>query len=387
MFFFASVCPPTEMVVTTRMARIDHIREALLPLVFFILISLASAVDSDDPFDATAGSQYSDSGPFSRNSSMGFDMSDLGFPHLLQRRACPVGSSLCVSMSGRFFSCFSLLTSSFLDSGRCCPEPSDGCCKDGTCGRLSRDFCCSGGGLCAKGEICCDGCAPPGSQCCSSGKYCRKGYKCCEGRCIPDGTECCKGGYYCPRGKYCKLFSGQVKCCRTSNCREYDNPVSDDDTSDDDDDPITRPPSSTTIYESMSRDSVYYTDISWTYYRYWYIYVYIIIEIDVTTTTVSLTSTPTVTSSRMSVSAADTEAAREKFHDMSSSLEASAASAHKQESTPTSGTVTIDSTPAPCVTGSQSAGCMPPNSAALGATPVLWMVLGVALPLIFLVLL
>lgn len=174
------------------------------------------------------------------------------------------------------------------------------------------------------------------------------------------------------------LVSGSMKCCRTTSCLEYTSPDDDDDK-----DSITRPPSTTTSYEPIAKDSVYYTDISWTYYYYWYIYVYIIVEVEVTTTTMSLTSTPTVTSSRMSVSASDSGDARDKFRDMSSSLEKAAASEHKQESTPTSGTVTIATTPAPCATDSTSPGCAKPDLASLDVTPGLWKVLGMAMSVVF----
>lgn len=89
------------------MARITHLREALMPLVLLILISVVSVVDASDVFDAEVGLELSEAGPLSQNTSSSFDMTDLGFPHLLQKRACPVGSSLCISMLSLFVLLFS----------------------------------------------------------------------------------------------------------------------------------------------------------------------------------------------------------------------------------------------------------------------------------------
>lgn len=93
--FSPGCCPPAEAIA---MARIPYLREALVSLALFYLIYVVSALDASDLFDAEAGLEFSEAGPFSQNTSSSFDMTDLGFPHLLQKRACPVGSSLCVSM-------------------------------------------------------------------------------------------------------------------------------------------------------------------------------------------------------------------------------------------------------------------------------------------------
>ena len=136
---------------------------------------------------------------------------------------------------------------------------------------------------------------------------------------------------------------------------------------------------------------------------------YIIVEVDVTTTTLSLTSTPSTSSSRLSVSASNSAAAREKFQEMSSSLQDSASSENNQDSTPTSGTITVTtsdiatsgvatsavatasvdtSTPVPCATNpNETAGCQTNASAALDVTPGLWVVLGAAIPFALMLLL
>lgn len=100
----SSCCPPAEVVA---MARITHLRDALIPLVLFISIFVVSVVDASDVVDAEFGLEFSEAGPLSQNTSSSFDMTDLGFPHLLQKRACPVGSSLCISKSSLFVLRFS----------------------------------------------------------------------------------------------------------------------------------------------------------------------------------------------------------------------------------------------------------------------------------------
>ena len=67
-----------------------------MPFLLF-LIAVTSAIDLGDPFEAKMGSEFLKAGPFGGNNSVEF--SDLGYPHLLQKRACPVGSSLCTRPS------------------------------------------------------------------------------------------------------------------------------------------------------------------------------------------------------------------------------------------------------------------------------------------------
>lgn len=90
------------------MAGTIHIQKALIPLLF-LLIAVTSAIASSDPFEAKLGTEFLKAGPFGGNSSI--EYSDLGDPHILQRRACPVGTSLCTSLSNILLLPLPLLTS------------------------------------------------------------------------------------------------------------------------------------------------------------------------------------------------------------------------------------------------------------------------------------
>ncbi|RJE26621.1 hypothetical protein PHISCL_01035 [Aspergillus sclerotialis] len=293
--------------------------------LLFLLIAAASAIASSDPFEAKLGSEILKAGPFGGNNSI--EYFDLGDPHILQKRACPTPAAEFARKARYAVTDAFLLARSVVQM---------------TVHTARREI------SVAKVDA-----------------FRR------EANAVGAATTAHPG---------------------SSAGFDYDSSGSDYDPPDDsNDDPvtITRPPSSSIIYNTLSEASVYYTEITWTYYRYWYIYVYIIVEVDVTTTTLSLTSTPSTTSSRISVSATNSAAARIKFQDMSSSLQDSASSANNQDSTPTSGTVTVTtSTPAPCATSTgETASCQSDTSAALDVTPGLWMALGAAIPFALMLLL
>ncbi|KAI9372256.1 hypothetical protein BJX61DRAFT_508048 [Aspergillus egyptiacus] len=195
-------------------------------------------------------------------------------------------------------------------SGRCCPEPTDACCEDGTCIQKAIHYCCSRSGRCPIGELCCSGgCIPGGADCCSEGHYCPPGKKCCHDGCIPEADQCCRSGGYCRSPNQCYVYlSGEQTCCPEAGC--------------------------------YSDSQIIY----WYYYVYWYIMVYYEVTIEVTTSTLSLTSSRESTSTELTLTAENSASVSSMFEELSSSLSAAAQTTPNLADLPTMTTTSTSST-------------------------------------------